>query len=85
MLKEFLLHKGAYLALITGLILFLCMFSLVWPDKKTTQMLIFLLMFFYITWGIVVHTKSSHATLKIVLEYIAVAALAGACLALLVV
>lgn len=84
MLKEFSLHRVAYLILILGLSSFLMVFTWVWPDKGTTQMLIFSLMFFYVVWGILVHTKSNHVTKKIVLEYIAVAALAGVCLELLV-
>lgn len=84
MLKEFLSHRFAYISLVIGLVSFIIMFSLLWTNKEATQILVYILMAFYILWGVSVHTKSKHVTLALVLEYVAVAALAGACLQLLI-
>lgn len=84
MLKEFLSHKLAYLGLIIALVLFIFTFIWVWPNKEATQALILVLIGFYVMWGCFVHTKSRYLSMKIVLEYIATAALAGACLHLLI-
>lgn len=84
MLKEFLSHRLAYLTLIIGLIFFSIMFFFVWPDREVAKYLILILSVFYILWGILVHTKSSKPTLRIVLEYISIAMLAAASLYILI-
>ncbi len=84
MIKEFLHHRVAYSVLLSGLLGFILAFFWIWPNREAAQILIFFLLGFYVIWGSIVHTKSTHLKPQIVLEYVATAALAGACLHLLI-
>lgn len=83
MIKEFKNHKSAYTVLLVFLISFSSLFLYVWPDAKKQRLLVLFMAIFYFIWGVIVHKKADHITLRITLEYFAVAVLAGSILLLM--
>lgn len=82
MRKELARHKLAYLVLIGFLGMVGFLFIAAWPDRVYQRYLILVTAFFYFCWGLVTHFKSRRLTGPVVLEYLAVAVLAGAILLL---
>ena len=78
--QEFLAHKISYLVLLLELIAFVTLFMAAWPNRFLQRLLILLLVFFYVLWGMITHFKSDHLTKNILFEYLAVALIAGAIL-----
>lgn len=75
--QEFFTHKTAYAVLLMELISFVILFMAAWPNRFLQRMIILLLVFFYVLWGMITHYKSDHLTKKILFEYLGVAAIAG--------
>jgi hypothetical protein len=76
-MKRFLQrNKLAYMLLITGLLIFAVVFSMLWPDREAQRVTAAVFGGGYFLWGILTHTKSKNLTKEIIFEYLAIAILA---------
>lgn len=80
--QEFKAHKVSYIILVFELVAFVVLFMAAWPNRFLQRLLILLLVFFYVLWGVMTHFKNEHLTIRILLEYLGVAAVAGVVLLL---
>jgi len=78
--QEFTTHRRAYILLLVELITFVTLFMAAWPNRFLQRILILLLVVFYVLWGASTHFKNDHLTKSILMEYLGVAAIAGAVL-----
>jgi hypothetical protein len=83
MLKEINQHKGAYLILVIGLVVFAVAYLNLWPDAVMERIVIAALAVGYFIWGILTHVKTKRLTAFVIQEYAAVALLGALVLLLL--
>jgi hypothetical protein len=76
MRKEFFRHIIAYTALVFILGGAVILFFAVWPDRPAQRLVAIMLAVSYFLWGIISHTKTSHLTKRVILEYLGVSVLA---------
>ena len=83
MWSEILKHKGAYIVLVIGLVIFAVSYMMVWPDKVLERIAIAGLAVGYFSWGLLTHVKSKRLTGFVVQEYAAISLLGALILLLL--
>lgn len=69
-------HFFEYLLLVTSGVLFLTFLAIFRAQPTKQYIVTALFVFYYIVWGIIHHTRDQSLHLKIVLEYIAMGAIA---------